>query len=275
MIGSSSTVPAACRPLLNPSAAAKRKAISLESVSCTSPPSDRDLDLHQRAADRSATLGLLVQHIEHGGQVILRQRHRPGCTATIGVRLFSNGSSRSSTLANSVLPALLPLALTHHVGRVLDRFAIADARLVHAHVQVEIAQQPMLDDFQVQLAHAADQRLAGLFVFRGAEGRILPLHHLQHVGKLLALGRSLRLDGHRDDRLGELRSSPAGSDAAASHSVSPVTECRRPMMPTMSPAAALAPARGGRPGCAKAAARFPSCPCQGCRPGCWPSSAPE
>ena len=62
----------------------------------------------------------------------------------------------------------------------------------------------MLDHFQVQLAHAADQGLAGFLVFAGTEGRVLPLHHLEHVGELLALGRAFRLDGHGDDRLGEV-----------------------------------------------------------------------
>ena len=96
----------------------------------------------------------------------------------------------------------------------------------------------MLDDFQVQLAHAADQRLAGLFVLVRAERRILPLHHLQHVGQLLALGRvsgsiaiEMTVSGN------SIVSSRIGS--AASHSVSPVIECRRPMMPTMSPASTL------------------------------------
>ena len=46
----------------------------------------------------------------------------------------------------------------------------------------------MFDHLQVQLAHAADERLAGFFVFAGVKGGVLPLHHLQHVGQLLSLG---------------------------------------------------------------------------------------
>ena len=73
-----------------------------------------------------------------------------------------------------------------------------------AHIEIEIAQQAVLDDFEVQLAHAADDRLAGLLVFVGAERRILPLHHLEHFAELLALQRGLGLDGHRDHRFGKL-----------------------------------------------------------------------
>ena len=106
-------------------------------------------------------------------------------------------------LGREHLPADVAVALAGHFDRLLDRLAVAHPRLVDADVQLEVAQQPVLDHFQVQLAHAADERLAGLLVFAGAEGRVLPLHHLQHVGQLLALGRGLRLDGHRDDGFGE------------------------------------------------------------------------
>ena len=95
------------------------------------------------------------------------------------------------------------VALARDLDRLLDRLAVADPRFVDPDVQPILAEQPVFNHLQVQLAHAADQRLAGILVFAGAEGRVLPLHHLQHVGQLLALQRGLRLDGHRDDGFGE------------------------------------------------------------------------
>ena len=97
-----------------------------------------------------------------------------------------------------------PAALADRLGRPGDRFAVADARLVDLHVQLEIAQQPVLNHFQVQLAHAADERLAGFRVFFGAERGILLAQHGQRFAELLAVVGALRLDGHRDDRLGKL-----------------------------------------------------------------------
>ena len=95
-------------------------------------------------------------------------------------------------------------ALADDLGRPGDRLAVADPRLVDLHVQLEIAQQPVLDHFQVQLAHAADERLAGLLVLVGAERRVLLAQHVERFAQLLAVVRALRLDGHRDDRLGKL-----------------------------------------------------------------------
>ena len=88
------------------------------------------------------------------------------------------------------LAGLLAMAGAGDFGRMGDRFAVADARLVDADGQVEIAQQPVLDDFQVQLAHAADQRLAGLLALGGPERRILPLHHLERFGQFLCVRSS-------------------------------------------------------------------------------------
>ena len=88
------------------------------------------------------------------------------------------------------------VAFARGFDRFLHRLAIADARLVNADVQFEVAQQAVLDHLEVQLSHAADQRLAGLFAFLGAERRVLPLEHLERIGQLLAFGRALGLDCH-------------------------------------------------------------------------------
>ena len=141
-------------------------------------------------------------------------------------------------LGREHLPADVAVALAGDFHRPLDRLAVADPRLVDADVQPEVAEQAVLDHFQVQLAHAADERLAGLLVFAGAEGGVLPLHHLQHVGQLLALGRASPARWPSRSPFRERRSIPAGSGSWTLHSVSPVIEWRRPTMPMMSPAEA-------------------------------------
>ena len=128
----------------------------------------------------------------------------PGATTTTtGFAALAERLHADADLGREHLPGDVAVALAGDFHRLLDRLAVADPRLVDADVQAEVAQQPVLDHLQVQFAHAADERLAGLLVFAGAEGRVLPLHHLQHVGQLLPLGGSLRLDGHRDDRFRE------------------------------------------------------------------------
>ena len=62
--------------------------------------------------------------------------------------------------------------LAFAVGRRGDRFAVGDLRLAGVGVHFELAQHAVANDFQVQLAHSGDDRLAGVFVGVNLEGRI-------------------------------------------------------------------------------------------------------
>ena len=55
----------------------------------------------------------------------------------------------------------------------------------------------------MELAHAADDGLAGLLVVLDAEGRVLLGQLLDGHGELLLVTLGLRLDGDVDHRLGE------------------------------------------------------------------------
>ncbi len=83
------------------------------------------------------------------------------------------------------------------------RLAVGDLRAADVRVDRELAQQPVDDDLQVQLAHPGDERLPRLLVGAHAEGRILLGEPLERRGELVLVGLRLRLDGDRDDRVGE------------------------------------------------------------------------
>ena len=91
------------------------------------------------------------------------------------------------------------------LGRLGDGFAIGDLRRAGVGVHLEFALQPVADDFQMQLAHARDDELAGLLVGETTERRVFLGQPLQAFGHLVAVLLRLRLDGHADDRLGERR----------------------------------------------------------------------
>src|SRR6187401_3200620 len=55
----------------------------------------------------------------------------------------------------------------------------------------------------MQFPHAADEGLP-CFATDDVERGVLPLQHVERVVELLPLGAILRLDRHRNDRLGEL-----------------------------------------------------------------------
>ena len=93
------------------------------------------------------------------------------------------------------------LALGFRLAR--DRFAIRDLRLADVRRDVELAHHAVDDDLEVQLAHAADDGLVRLRVRVDLERRVF-LHELrERDAHLFLVGLGLRLDGDRDDRLGE------------------------------------------------------------------------
>src|SRR3712207_7750767 len=54
-----------------------------------------------------------------------------------------------------------------------DRLAVGDLRLADVGLDLELAPHAVDEDLQVQLAHARDDRLAGLLVEADLEGRVL------------------------------------------------------------------------------------------------------
>ena len=90
------------------------------------------------------------------------------------------------------------------VDRLADRLAVGDLGLADVGVDVELAQHPVDDHLEVQLAHAVDQGLAGLLVALDLEGRVLLGEAGERGAELLLVGLGLRLDRDRDHRLGEL-----------------------------------------------------------------------
>ncbi len=54
-----------------------------------------------------------------------------------------------------------------------DRFTIRDLRFSRICVHFELAEHAVTNDFEMQLAHAGDNRLAGIFMRINAKGRIL------------------------------------------------------------------------------------------------------
>ena len=74
----------------------------------------------------------------------------------------------------AVLAATTGLAheLAFLLDRFADRFAVGNLRLADVGFDVELALHAVNEDFQVQLAHAGNDGLAGFFVGTHAEGRI-------------------------------------------------------------------------------------------------------
>ena len=77
-------------------------------------------------------------------------------------------------------------------------------RLADVGLDLELALHAVDDDLEVQLAHARDDRLAGLGVGAHPERRVLLRQLLQRDAELVLVGLRLGLDGDVDDRVREL-----------------------------------------------------------------------
>src|SRR5262249_24570587 len=94
----------------------------------------------------------------------------------------------------------LPYELADALGHLCDRLSIRHLRTTHVGVDSKLALQPIDDDLQMQFAHAADDRLAGLLIRRDLEAGILGRKTLKSQAQLLLIGSCLWLDRLRDDR---------------------------------------------------------------------------
>ena len=84
-----------------------------------------------------------------------------------------------------------------------DRLAVGDLGLADVGLDFELAQHPVDDHLEVELAHPVDQGLAGFLVGFDLEGRVLLAEPGQGVAHLLLVGFGFRLDRDRDHGLGE------------------------------------------------------------------------
>src|ERR687897_602498 len=84
-----------------------------------------------------------------------------------------------------------------------DGLAVSDLRTADVRVNPELAQEPVNDDLQVQLAHAGNDGLPCLLVAAHGKRGVLFGEPLERHGELLLVGLRLGLDSLPDNGLGE------------------------------------------------------------------------
>src|SRR5256712_11865437 len=109
-------------------------------------------------------------------------------------------------LAMAVLAAAAGLANVLPFGcrAAANRFAISDLRPADAGLHAKFPQHAIDDNFEMQLAHAGNQGLSGIRIGMHAEGGVFLRELPEGVAELILIGLGLGLDGHGDDRRGEL-----------------------------------------------------------------------
>ena len=131
---------------------------------------------------------------------------------------------------------LLDVAVDELLDRLRDGLAVGDLRLADGGVDVELAEHAVDDDLEVELAHAGDDRLAGLLVGAHLEGRVLLGQRVERLARSCPGRPWSSARPRRGSRARGTRAPRARSGCPGRTSVSPVRVFLRPMPATMSPA---------------------------------------
>ena len=114
-----------------------------------------------------------------------------------------SGSKSIDTSANWPEPPVCFLWVYLIETGLRQRFAIGHLRRADIGVHFISAAQDIDFDFEMQFAHALEDRLAGFLIGGDAEGRVFLRKAIERHAHLFLIGLGLRLDGDLDHRIGE------------------------------------------------------------------------
>src|SRR6185436_2424991 len=89
--------------------------------------------------------------------------------------------------------------LANALGCLANRLAIRNLRTPHVGVDTELAFEPIDNNFEMKLAHSADDRLTGFLIGRDFVAWVFGRETLQSETELLLIGSGLRFNSLRDD----------------------------------------------------------------------------
>src|SRR5205823_3153641 len=164
---------------------------------------DLHLDVDHLVAGINTSANRLFDPVDDRGDIF--PRNRPAHNLVFDLDTFALFIRLNLDQGVAILTATagLPDELALAVGGFGDGFAIGNLRRARARVHFEFPKQTVADDFQVQLAHARDDELAGLLVGEAAESRVFFRQTLEPFPHFVAVGPRLGFNRHADDRLGK------------------------------------------------------------------------
>ena len=172
MIGSSSCTLSARRLAVRLDRRRRRTRPRSRAAGRTSRPVMRRLGVHHRVAEFAGLKGVRQRPLGRREERH-RQRVPSGFTTLNTATGFSLLKLVNDTFSSGERRLVAePVDLDLDRPRLAEHLAVADPRLADAHLQPEVALQAVLLHLQVQRAHAAHQRLAGVLVGLHRERRV-------------------------------------------------------------------------------------------------------
>src|SRR5882762_6835938 len=154
-----------------------------------------DLYVHHGIAGQHAVLQRLFHTLLDGADVFLGDRAADDVVLEHEARPGLPGLEVDDDVAVLAAPTRLPDELPFDVlDAFADRFAVGHLRAAHVGVDLELPPHALDDDLEVQLAHAADDRLRGFGIGVHAERGVFFRQLGQGHAQLILVGLGLRLN---------------------------------------------------------------------------------
>src|SRR5271154_6651172 len=160
---------------------------------------DFDFDVNDLIAGINTAFYGFLDAADDRRNIFLRNRAADNLVKDLDALAFFIRLDGDAGVAVLTFAAGLTDEFSFALGFFGDRFAISDLRGAGVGLHFEFALEAINDDFQMQLAHARDDKLAGFLVRETAERRVFLGETLQAFGQFVAILFRLRLHGHRDD----------------------------------------------------------------------------
>ena len=163
------------------------------------------LEIHHRVTGDNPVVGRLADAFFGRLDVLLRDNTAHDFIAElIALTLLER---LNDDFGVAILTATTGLAdkFAHALGLGGDGFAIGDLRFAGGRFYLELTEKTVANDLQVELAHTGNDGLAGFFIRRNNESRILFGEALEANGETLLVTLGIGLHGHADNGLGERR----------------------------------------------------------------------
>src|SRR6476620_3556189 len=167
------------------------------------PVEQGDLDVDDREAGVDARGERLADALVDRLDVLARDRAADDLVDELVARALLLRLELDHRVAVLALAAGLADEAAVALGGAPDRLAVGDLRLADVRGDLELADHPVDEDVEMQLAHAGDQGLGRLRVGVDAEGGVFLGEPLEGDRELVLVGLRLRLDLDLDDRLRE------------------------------------------------------------------------
>src|SRR5215469_16215008 len=158
----------------------------------------RDLDVYDRITGQHATFEGLLNALIDGLDIFLR--HHAADDVVDELVTFARLLRVELNLHVAVLAAAAGLAnvFAFGLGMFANGLAIGHLRLAHVGLNLVLAHHAVNDDFQVQLAHAADDGLSAVGIGVNFEGGVFLGQLVQRDAHLFLISLGLRFDRDRN-----------------------------------------------------------------------------